>query len=437
MKKQKTISIFPFSFLLLLILISTKGFSQNTINLVNNGAQIVIKEGANVIIDGNYYNKNDGTFDGKINLDGNLVLSRNWVNLANNEVMTSAGVGPVGNVIMNGVIKQYIEGSHPTLFENLVLKNSKKLLGISNCKVNDTLVIAAILNLNTHRIKLLKSSPSAIKYVSNYILGETNSLEGLGEVEWYIGQDTDTYVVPFGSGYEATSDLSVTLSTKSPGSPSGGSIVFATYPTGCQNVPLPSVVYELDRSYEYIADRYWIIDALYDEKPETDLIFQYRTTDINEGCNGGLQESEIQAIRYNPIMRTWKDMAPRGYSNPGEHKFYIKGISPEDFYAPWCLVEDPMPWEIFFPNAFTPNGDGTNDFYAPVGLNLDQLDLKMYIYNRWGNLVYVMEDINSPWDGTTGKSDKICPEGIYAWILFLKDSEGMDHTYKGIVTLVH
>ena len=112
MKQRLLFKILQFCVLFLLIFINKNSESQN---VVNNGASIVVKEGANVIIGGNYFNKNDGAFDGRIDLDGNIILKRNWVNFANNEVLISAGVGPVGNVIMNGTIKQFIEGTHSTL----------------------------------------------------------------------------------------------------------------------------------------------------------------------------------------------------------------------------------------------------------------------------------------------------------------------------------
>ena len=404
--------------------------------IVNYGANIIVKEGANVVINGSYVNKNDGAFDGKIDLDGNIILKRNWVNIANNEVLVNTGTGFVGNVIMDGNIKQFIEGTNSTLFENLILRDSKKILKVTNCKVKDTLTIDAILTMNANRIKLLNSKPTAIRYISGYILSETNSLEGLGEVEWYIGQDTETYNVPFGSGYDFASDLDVSLTTLSPGEPANGSITFATYPTGCQNVPIPATVDKLDRSFEYIADRFWIIDPFYITKPEVNMAFEYRTQDINKGCNGGLIESEMKAIRYNTVQLTWSDMTPRGFSNPDNLRFYIDNVSPDDFYAPWCLVQEAVEWELFFPSAFTPNGDGKNEFFSPIGYNLDKMDLTMYIYNRWGGLVYKMDDIDKPWDGRTGNSDLICPEGVYSWILFLKDIDGMERYYKGIVTLV-
>jgi gliding motility-associated-like protein len=433
MKKQLPLIVLKFIVFLLLILLNEYVGSQN---VVNNGACIVIKEG-DLIIGENYFNRNDGAFDGKIDLDGTIILKQNWFNYANNEVLISAGTGPVGKVIMDGTFRQYIEGTHPTLFENLILRNSDKKLGISNCKVNDTLVLDAVLDLNAHRIKLLNGGPSALKYESNYILSETNSAEGLGEMEWYIGQNSDTYVVPFGSGNDVDPDLSVTLITQRMSNSSDGSVSFATYPTDCDNIPFPAGVDQLDHSYAFVADRYWIIDPLYDKKPGVDIILQYLPKDVDENCNWGLKEAEMQAIRYNTIIHSWNDMSPRGYSDPNAHRFYIEDVSPEDFYAPWCLVSEPLDWELFFPNAFTPNGDGVNEYFSPIGDNLDKLDLKMYIYDRWGKLVYVMEDISKPWDGKTGKPGIICPEGIYTWILFLKDANGMELDYKGIVTLIN
>lgn len=59
----------------------------------------------------------------------------------------------------------------------------------------------------------------------------------------------------------------------------------------------------------------------------------------------------------------------------------------------WVRVIPPdcMP-EI--PNAFTPNGDGANDVFQPVGASIDAFVLQ--IYNRWGQLVF---SGNTPWDG--------------------------------------
>jgi gliding motility-associated-like protein len=404
-------------------------------NVVNYGAKILVKDGANVVIGGNYINKNDGFSDGEINLDGNIFLRMNWINNSNSEVMVSVGAGPVGNLIMDGSLKQYIDGTHSSLFENLLIKNSKKVLNVTDCKVNDTLHVDAILNLNAHRLKILNSDPVGLNYVSGYILSETNTNEGLGEVDWEIGSKTDSYSVPFGSGYDSIADLAVTLETKTPGVPSNGSIRFATYSTECQNLPWPPNVFPLERGYEYVADRYWNFDAIYDVKPDVGLHLAYRNQDVDQSCNIGLVETDMKALRFNNQLLTWTDIQPLGTDYPDQNSFVIDNVASNDFFPSWCLANEVFNWEIFFPNAFTPNGDGLNDFFAPVGYNLEKLDLIMYIFDRRGWMVYTMDGINKPWDGRSGSPSKMCQEGVYAWILFLKEKSGFERVYKGIVTL--
>jgi gliding motility-associated-like protein len=53
---------------------------------------------------------------------------------------------------------------------------------------------------------------------------------------------------------------------------------------------------------------------------------------------------------------------------------------------------------IFIPNAFTPNGDGENDFFKVRSEII--IDLNMKIYNRWGEKVFESTQQEIGWDGT-------------------------------------
>lgn len=53
---------------------------------------------------------------------------------------------------------------------------------------------------------------------------------------------------------------------------------------------------------------------------------------------------------------------------------------------------------ILFPNAFTPNGDGRNDYFKILNA-FNLTDYKLTIYNRWGQLVYSTSDFRQGWDG--------------------------------------
>ena len=68
--------------------------------------------------------------------------------------------------------------------------------------------------------------------------------------------------------------------------------------------------------------------------------------------------------------------------------------------------------EIFvIPNAFTPNGDGLNDLFGPVGSSVD--NYQFLIFDRWGKLVFQTHDITTWWDGKLLGKD--LPEGSYVW----------------------
>jgi len=89
----------------------------------------------------------------------------------------------------------------------------------------------------------------------------------------------------------------------------------------------------------------------------------------------------------------------------------------------------------YIPNAFTPNGDGLNDYFRIFGLppeNITQFNFQ--IFNRWGQVVYSSKDILSGWDGMLGGT--ICPEGDYTWVIFYEDNNRIKTSNKGTITLL-
>jgi gliding motility-associated-like protein len=86
---------------------------------------------------------------------------------------------------------------------------------------------------------------------------------------------------------------------------------------------------------------------------------------------------------------------------------------------------------FFAPNSFTPNGDGTNDIFEVRGLSVYRPTLK--IFNRWGVVVYVSNDLF--WTGDSG-SGYYCENGIYNWIIEYKDKFGQNREDSGYVTLI-
>ncbi len=61
------------------------------------------------------------------------------------------------------------------------------------------------------------------------------------------------------------------------------------------------------------------------------------------------------------------------------------------------LAQDSIGYFIYVPNCFTPNNDGVNDFFMPITPELDYYSI--YIYNRWGKLVFHSNNRNEAWEG--------------------------------------
>ncbi len=70
---------------------------------------------------------------------------------------------------------------------------------------------------------------------------------------------------------------------------------------------------------------------------------------------------------------------------------------------------------VHIPNGFSPNGDGINDTYGLGGLTQGVFQLKLTIYNRWGELIYAASDVNDRWDGTY--KGKPVPQGVYLYLV--------------------
>ncbi len=90
---------------------------------------------------------------------------------------------------------------------------------------------------------------------------------------------------------------------------------------------------------------------------------------------------------------------------------------------------------IDIPNAFTPNGDGENDYFFPrVLLSRSVTAFRMQVFNRWGQIVFRTESVNGRgWDGQF--NNKPQPGGVYIYLIDV-ETNGRAESYKGNVTLL-
>lgn len=75
--------------------------------------------------------------------------------------------------------------------------------------------------------------------------------------------------------------------------------------------------------------------------------------------------------------------------------------------------------QLFAPNVFTPNGDGKNDEFRVIYTSIKEYYI--WIYNRWGKLVYESSDPAKGWDGNIGS--RAAAEGAYYYIIRAKGTD--------------
>lgn len=99
------------------------------------------------------------------------------------------------------------------------------------------------------------------------------------------------------------------------------------------------------------------------------------------------------------------------------------------------FVGENCPPGLFFPTAFTPNADGVNDKFLPKYYKIG--DYHLYVFNRWGQLVFDTDKIYDGWDGTyQGIKSEM---GSYVWFVRYTTNEINDtqnKQMKGNVSLL-
>lgn len=88
--------------------------------------------------------------------------------------------------------------------------------------------------------------------------------------------------------------------------------------------------------------------------------------------------------------------------------------------------------DIFVPNSFTPNGDGTNDLLFVRGRHITALEFM--VFDRWGGKVFETRDIQVGWDGTI--DGRPADPGVFVYHLTVRCADGQDYFTKGNVTLI-
>jgi gliding motility-associated-like protein len=93
-------------------------------------------------------------------------------------------------------------------------------------------------------------------------------------------------------------------------------------------------------------------------------------------------------------------------------------------------------FDLFAPNAFTPNNNGGNETFIPKALLGWNTKFEMVILDKSGKTLFKTSEKNEPWNGKINNSGQILPDGIYLWKVITYDAENNAHRHHGKITLV-
>lgn len=137
----------------------------------------------------------------------------------------------------------------------------------------------------------------------------------------------------------------------------------------------------------------------------------------------------------NQLLSHATDHISHKFTEIGEYTLMLIAYNgspycPDTFARTYHIIPE---GEIFFPNAFTPNGDGVNDTYWVGGNRI--LTFHMGIFDRWGKEITTLTAPYQEWNGKT-KDGKDAPEGVYTFKAVGAINTGNTFERSGTITLI-
>lgn len=89
---------------------------------------------------------------------------------------------------------------------------------------------------------------------------------------------------------------------------------------------------------------------------------------------------------------------------------------------------------IYIPNAFTPNNDGIDDMWFPIGVGWESIEV--LVFDRWGELVFRSVDPKGFWNGSFRDGDYYVQNDVYEYKVTWKGIDNEPEIIFGHVTVV-
>lgn len=152
----------------------------------------------------------------------------------------------------------------------------------------------------------------------------------------------------------------------------------------------------------------------------TQIICEGESTEL--WANGGIR------YRWSPEHGLDDPNAQRPQASPDSTTTYTVTVTDESGCEATAEITVTVLCDTLdLPTGFSPNGDGTNDTFIIPWIT-EYPENALFVYNRWGNLVYKARAYRNDWDGRSnqnaafGEGDQL-PEGTYFYLIDLKNGK--------------
>ncbi len=185
-------------------------------------------------------------------------------------------------------------------------------------------------------------------------------------------------------------------------------------------------------------------------------VYSYSVTD-NEGCtffgNSTIDEPEAMAMDFNvdynqntievevnggiyPYTYDWESGSIDYFTDILEVGEYIILVTDSNNCTKSGSVFVDNRFNVIAPNAFSPNGDGLNDYFELFWQGPEIFNYQMDIFSSWGNPVFSTDNYDEFWNGKLFNSGDMQPVGVYPWRLVVVSYDGKQIISQGTVTLL-
>jgi gliding motility-associated-like protein len=165
-------------------------------------------------------------------------------------------------------------------------------------------------------------------------------------------------------------------------------------------------------------------------------------TIANAGLDTISYNSSLSMSGNVPIvgMGTWSVITGSGnISNSNQSNTQVTNLQSGQNILQWTISNGACPVsyddviivikDLTIPNGFSPNGDGVNDNFEINGLG-DYTNVKINVFNRWGNLVYDSDDYKNNWNGKNMSGEDLSDDTYFYTLEIPKRN-----TIKGYVVI--